>query len=59
MPEVVNGWKTYTCVVLALLVIGASSVGWIDDAVRDGLLAALGFGGLAALRHGLHRGPTP
>lgn len=53
------GKKTYLVVAAAALVLVAYALHWIDEQTADMLLAALGFGGLAALRAGIHKAAPP
>ena len=45
-----KGKKTFTLVVLGLVVLGLKFTGVVDASVADPVLTALGLGGLATLR---------
>lgn len=55
IKDALNGKKTYVICALALLVVFAHGLGYIDQPLRDGLLSVLGVGGFAALRHGISK----
>ncbi len=51
----IDGKKTYI-VALAIVIVGAiQTAGWIDGQTAQMAWAALGAGGLAALRHGVEK----
>lgn len=53
-----QGYKTYIVAALAALTVFAHSLGYIDDATRDTLLALLGAGGVATLAAKINRVET-
>lgn len=54
-----DGYKTYLCAAGIALATFAKTIGWIDDAAYQAIIAVLGAGGLAALRAGVKKsGPV-
>lgn len=54
-----EGKKTYVLAGCGLAVVGAYLAGWVSETVADALLAAFGFGSIAALRARLGQRPPP
>lgn len=50
-----QGYKTYLCVGLGLLVIGAHAAGFLTDDQSKMFIELLGFSGIAALRAAVGR----
>jgi hypothetical protein len=50
-----QGYRTYVCVGLAVVVLGLQATGLITADTARQVLELLGFGGLAALRSALNR----
>ena len=49
------GYKTYLVAAAAALTIFAQSLGWITPEIANQILAVLGVGAVAALKHGQNR----
>lgn len=48
-----NGYRTYICAGLGIIILGLNAAGVINDDHAKMLMEFLGFGGLAALRAAL------
>ena len=53
--EKLRGYKTYIISGLALGIVGANLLGFLDNDTTAVILSALGFGGFAALRSAIDK----